>query len=40
MTYNNFIVAANNSIMVFLTGVPFKVQMCIMYGVEQQFPYL
>lgn len=26
--------------MVFLAGVPFKVQICIMYGVEQQFPYL
>lgn len=26
--------------MVFLAGVPFKVQICIMYGVEQRFPYL
>lgn len=26
--------------MVFLAEVPFKVQICIMYGVEQQFPYL
>lgn len=26
--------------MVFLAGVPLKVQMCIMYRAEQQFPYL